>query len=409
MLMNQSVLLLGRQPALGVAELESLFGADSIRPVGTEAAVVSLPYSDIAFGRLGSSIKLGEVIAVLEQANWASLEKYLYKLGAQIAKDLPEGKIQIGLSAYGFDITPQKLLANGLTLKKVLKKAGRSVRLSPNNEPALSSAQVIHNHLTGERGCELLFIRDGSNKIIIGRTRAVQDIADYTRRDRERPKRDARVGMLPPKLAQTIINLATGKLEDGQTAATPAATGQQQPTILDPFCGTGVILQEAILMGYNAYGTDLEPRMVDYSQKNLEWLSENYTLPPNSYVLEAGDATSHTWQPAPSVVACEGYLGQPFTAFPAEEKLRDVMQTCNTIAKGFLKNTHSQIAPGTRLCVALPAWQKKPGEFLHLGVLDSLESLGYNRISFEHAGNQDLIYAREDQIVARELLVLTRQ
>lgn len=408
--MNQSVLLLGRQPALGIAELESLFGASSVRPVGTEAALVSLPYTDIDFARLGSSIKLGEVIAVLEQANWASLEKYLYKLGAMITKDLPEGKIQIGISAYGFDITPQKLLANGLTLKKVLKKAGRSVRLTPNNEPALSSAQIIHNHLTGERGCELLFIRDGGNKIIIGRTRAVQDIGDYTRRDRERPKRDARVGMLPPKLAQTIINLATGQiLEDGKTTTTPDTTGQQQATILDPFCGTGVILQEAMLMGYSAYGTDLEPRMVDYSEKNLEWLKTVYDLPSANYQLEQGDATGHTWQPAPNVVACEGYLGQPFTAFPAEEKLRDVMQTCNQIAKGFLKNIHDQITPGTRLCVALPAWQKKPSEFLHLGVLDSLEDLGYNRISFEHAGNQDLIYAREDQIVARELLIITRK
>lgn len=403
MLMNQSVLLLGRQPALGLAELESLFDAASVRPIGEGAAVVSLPYADIPFARLGSSVKLGEVTTVLEQASWASLEKYLYKLGAIIAKDMPEGKIQIGISAYGFDVTPQKLLANGLTLKKVLKKAGRSVRLSPNNEPALSSAQVIHNHLTGERGYELLFIRDGS-KIIVGRTRNVQNIADYTRRDRERPKRDARVGMLPPKLAQTIINLAVGTSQPSKDT-----------TILDPFCGTGVLLQEALLMGYGIYGTDLDARMIDYTDQNLTWASNellqiSYTSrPEGTQELAVGDATTYQWDPIPNFVACEGYLGQPFSSFPSEEKLRDVMQTCNTIAKGFLKNIHSQIAPGTRLCVALPAWQKKPGEYMHLGMLDSLEDLGYNRISFEHVGNQDLVYAREDQIVARELLIITRK
>lgn len=375
--------------------------------------MVSLPYADIPFARLGSSIKLGEVTAVLEQANWASLEKYLYKLGAQIAKDLPEGKIQLGISAYGFDVTPQKLLANGLTLKKVLKKAGRSVRLSPNTEPALSSAQVIHNHLTGERGYELLFIRDGS-KIIIGRTRSVQDIADYTRRDRERPKRDARVGMLPPKLAQTIINLAVAHNAPSQDF-----------TVLDPFCGTGVVIQELMLMGYNAQASDIEQRMGDYTLANIDWLRKVYGT-TGKFGWQIGDATSVKWQTSEftekdgditdaqrtpmriDAVACEGYLGQPFSAFPPEEKLRDVMQTCNTIAKGFLKNIHSQIAPGTRLCVALPAWQKKPGEYMHLGVLDSLEDLGYNLISFEHVGNQDLVYAREDQIVARQLLILTR-
>jgi tRNA G10 N-methylase Trm11 len=40
--------------------------------------------------------------------------------------------------------------------------------------------------------------------------------------------------MLPPKLAQTIVNLGTGPL-------TPA----QSHKVLDPFCGTGTTLVEA--------------------------------------------------------------------------------------------------------------------------------------------------------------------
>ena len=398
--MNQSIALLGRQPALGVAELESLYGAAAIRRASQTSALIDLPWQAISFPRLGGSIKLGEVIAVLEQANWQHVEKYLYKLGPILAKELPEGKIQLGMSAYDLDISPQKLLASGLTLKKILRKSGRSVRLSPNTEPALSSAQVIHNHLTGERGCELLFVRDGA-KIIIARTKAVQDIASYTLRDRGRPKRDIRVGMLPPKLAQIIINLAIA----------------QNPVheILDPFCGTGVVLQEAFLMELYTYGSDLEQRMVEYSEKNLEWISDQVREeigrhPTQEIRIEQGDATNHKWDftsGAINAIACEGYLGQPFTTFPPEAKLRDVMQTCNTIAKGFLKNIHGQIQPGTRLCIGLPAWQKKPGEFLHLPVLDCLEELGYNRVSFEHVRDNQLLYAREDQIVARELLVLT--
>ena len=78
----------------------------------------------------------------------------------------------------------------------------------PNNENHLNSAQVLNNKLTSELGCELLLVSDGVNTII-ARTTAVQDIDAYTLRDRGRPKRDARVGMLPPKLAQTIINLST--------------------------------------------------------------------------------------------------------------------------------------------------------------------------------------------------------
>lgn len=397
MLMNDSLLILGRQPALGIAELESLYGADKLRVAEEHAVVVSLPVTSIEFNRLGSSVKLGEIIAVLEQASWNSLEKYFYKLGPTISKQLPEGKIQLGLSAYGFSVTPSQLMANGLTLKKILRKAGRSVRLSPNTEPALSSAQVTHNHLTGERGCELLFVRDGA-RIIIARTVNVQNIASYTRRDRERPKRDARVGMLPPKLAQTLVNIAAG-----------ATLISDEVTVLDPFCGTGVVLQEANLMGFGTYGTDLEPRMIDYSQQNHVWLGEKYREASTDTKLEVGDATAHTWEPLPQIIACEGYLGQPFSAFPQEEKLRDVIQTCNQVMKGFLKNAASQFPSGTRLCVALPAWQKNTGEFIHLPLLDQIEDLGYNRISFEHVGLDDLIYAREEQIVARELLIITRK
>jgi hypothetical protein len=42
-------------------------------------------------------------------------------------------------------------------------------------------------------------------------------------------------------------------------------------------------------------------------------------------------------------------------------------------------------------------------------VLDSLEDLGYTRRSFVHSGNDELIYHRVDQIVARELVVVTRK
>ena len=80
----------------------------------------------------------------------------------------------------------------------------------------------------------------------------MQDIESYTKRDRERPKRDAKVGMLPPKLAQIIINLAAGQLpEEKLQNICDIPLGEPIPrrllgqTVLDPFCGTGVILQEA--------------------------------------------------------------------------------------------------------------------------------------------------------------------
>jgi tRNA (guanine10-N2)-dimethyltransferase len=289
------------------------------------------------------------------------------------------------------------------------------VRLVPNKEPELNSAQVLHNQLTGPTGWELVFIRSGE-QTIVAQTVKVQDIEAYTRRDRQRPKRDAKVGMLPPKLAQILINLAAGQLpEDKLESICDIPAGQPIPrpildqTVLDPFCGTGVILQEALLMGYGIYGSDLEPRMVDYSTQNLEWLNGLYALPDTDYRLEAADATGASWSQPFDFVAAETYLGRPFTTRPTPEILAQTISDCNLIIKKFLRNIHGQIKPDTRLCLAVPAWQTGPGRFKHLPLIDQIGDLGYNRVSFEHVRDEDLLYYRAGQITARQLIIITRK
>src|SRR5436305_1821738 len=133
-------------------------------------------------------------------------------------------------------------------------------------------------------------------------------------------------------------------------------------------------------MGYGAYGTDLEPRMVEYTQKNLEWLA-THGLEPNP-TLEAGDATTHQWTHPFSVVAGETYLGRPLSSWPNPEKLQEIKGACNLIIQKFLQNLALQIPSGTRLCLAVPAWNDPNGRIHHLTMLDQLEVLGYNRVSF---------------------------
>ncbi len=395
--MIQSVCILGRQPALGLAELESLYGGETVSRIAQSVAGVDLEADHINFARLGGSTRVAKVLSELPNTNWKLVEKELAKLLRSMDID-GDSKITLGLSAFGFDMTPAKLTAAGLTLKKILRSTGRSVRLTPNPALELNTAQVIHNKLTQPGGVELLCIATSDGKTVIAQTTAVQNIESYTLRDRGRPKRDARVGMLPPKLAQIIINLAAG-----QKPATP------DTIVLDPFCGTGVILQEAMLMGYSAHGTDLEPRMIDFSRKNIEWIrTETDTLETN-FELEAADATYHQWNPLPAFIASEAYLGRPFTATPTREILTQTATDVNAILTKSLRNIRSQLPSGTRLCLAVPAWQIGTDTFRHLRLLDSLEEIGYNRVEFEHVLESELLYYREDQIVARELLVLTRK
>jgi tRNA G10 N-methylase Trm11 len=406
--MSDTVAILGRQPAIGLAELESLFGADKVQPI-PGAALVSMEARDFPMDRLGGTLKAAKLLAFLPFTDWEKIEAYLAMALPKHVPGVPEGKIRLGLSSYGFKVSVARHNATGLTLKKVVKEAGRSVRVVPNTTSELNSAQVLHNQLTGPTGMELLLIRDG-DRTVLAQTIAVQDIEAYAARDQARPKRDAKVGMLPPKLAQIIINLAISTTD---TSKSPDFR------VLDPFCGTGVILQEAWLMGYSVVGSDLDQRMVDYSIENvMNWFREKH---PHGGTLgfDKRDATTHHWDFF-DTIACETYLGRPFSAPPKPDVLKEVIQDVDTIHKKFLQNVAKQTKPGFRMCIAVPAWKvgvpTKPvlwGEktktgFKHLPVLDSLERLGYTRVSFAHVDSRDLLYYRDNQVVARELVVLIR-
>lgn len=388
--MFPSVLILGRQPSLGLAELESLYGADALQPIGGSAVLLNVHPQEVSFNRLGGSIKLAKVLTSFEFTDWSKLVDYLVRNIPEHLDYLPEGKLKLGVSVFDLPVSVQSLNRSTLAVKKAIKNAGRSIRVVPNNGLSLNSAQVRHNQLTSVLGMELLLIKNGS-KTILAQTVVEQDIDAYAARDQQRPKRDSRVGMLPPKLAQIIVNLTQPKLNS---------------VLLDPFCGTGVILQESLLMGLRVHGSDLEPRMVEYATDNLAWLEQQYTNLPGS-IVETGDATNFLW-PAFDAMACETYLGRPFAESPKPEVLREVMQDVNLIHKRFLQNVAKQTPAGLKLCIAVPAWKTHDG-FQHLKTLDSLEELGYTRTKFVHAKSEDLIYYRSGQVVARELVVLTRK
>lgn len=394
----QSLFILGRQPDLGLAELESLYGSAKVQSVSKMSATVDIEPSLVNFARLGGMVKFCKILTTLDTTNWQDIHQFLITTAPEHASSLQDGKLRIGLSAYGIKTNPKELMATGLELKKHIRKSGRSVRLVPNKETALNSAQVLHNQLTSKLGWEIVFVRSG-DKTIVAQSIAVQDIEAYARRDQARPMRDAKVGMLPPKLAQIIVNLATPNIQTNLKSI-----------VLDPFCGTGVVLQEASLMGYGTYGSDLDQKMIDYTKANLQWLTDtNKNLQSNSdnfYSLEQGDACTHRWSSFNSI-ATETYLGRPLSSLPDTKTLTKIIRDCDTIHTKFLKNVAKQTKPGFRMCIAVPAW-KTHKDFKHLPTLDNLAGLGYNRTKFVHAKEHELIYHRPGQFVARELVVLER-
>ena len=414
------IAILGRQPELGIAELERVFGGKSITLLSPQT--VSIDSDNFDIERFGGVPKAGKIIAELPHGDWHQISQAIVQNYTKEWSSF-EGKITLGISAFDLKVSPREVQQTGIILKQKLKKIGVSMRLVPNTESALNTAVSHHNKLgLSKNKVELLIVGVNGGKTIIAESTGAQNITAYARRDQERPKRDAFVGMLPPKLAQIMINLtgiSNSRVAFGGAApdlpqtvigfANQGRTGRQDPSkrILDPFCGTGVILQEAVLMGYSAYGTDLSEKMISYSHDNLEWLSEGYRT-KFDYKLSAGDAMTTKWQQPIDAVVGETYLGQPFSAPPSPAKLDEVVKNCDHIITEFLINLRPQIASGTPVCIAVPAWRDTKGFFTHLPLIETVGRLGYKRHEFTNVSQNDLLYYRENQVVARELLVLTK-
>lgn len=402
------IAILGRQPELGLAELERVFGADAVRPFAGLAATIET--DSLQLSRLGGTLKAGRVVHTLPHLPWQKLNQKLIHSYIERWSNR-SGKLTLGISVYGSKVPARDVQKLGIILKSNLKKTGCNVRLIPNQEAELSTATSHHNKLgLADNKVELLIVI-GKKEIIIAESIGAQNITAYAERDQKRPRRDAFVGMLPPKLAQIMINLAGGNID---TSIKPASssTGNpdlepQAPVLLDPFCGTGVLLQEAALMGYSIYGTDLSEKMIRYSRDNINWL-ETQRGHMIDWYLHEGDAMDTSWRQPLDVIACETYLGQPFSAIPSPQKLTEVRGNCDHIISSFLKNLHKQLKDDTPLCIAVPAWRNHDGSFTHLPLIDNLSRLGYEKVQLTHPHVHDLLYYREDQVVARELLILKK-
>ena len=356
--------VLGRIPELSRAELVAQFGKVEV----ASEFLATFEADSVNIDRLGGTMKVGSLLN-------GSLLRFL--------QELPEGKITLGVSDYRKGASARRAQGEAVKLKKMLAKKGRSVRVVPNKGAELSTAAVLHNGLGRKpRAVEVMLTPAGT---FIGA--GVQNIDAYARRDQARPARDAKVGMLPPKLAQILINLC-GPLKPGAR-------------VLDPFCGTGVVLQEASLMGYTPYGTDASERMVKYSERNLKWLG------CEDFKVEVGDATNFKWTGPVDAVAGETYLGPPMSQVPGEMKLKAAKEECREIIFGFLKNLAKQIPAGTPVTLAIPAWRRANGEYERLGGLDEIEKMGYN--GSKELGFGGLLYYREGQVVAREIIVLRKK
>lgn len=94
------IAILGRQPALGIAELERTFG--DVTWFSDTAAMIRTDSLDIE--RLGGTVKAGRVVVELPRGDWRQTSMKIARAYGDAWADR-DGKITLGISAYGFDVS----------------------------------------------------------------------------------------------------------------------------------------------------------------------------------------------------------------------------------------------------------------------------------------------------------------
>jgi len=133
---------------------------------------------------------------------------------------------------------------------------------------------------------------------------------------------------LDPRLARLMVSLSFSR---GKPSA-----------VVDPFCGTGGIAIEASMLGFEVFASDLDPRMVEGTMANLEWVGGS-----GGYLVEefSADRIHQKWGNRPG---CSFVFDPPYgrNSWTSEDGLELLLNSLSS-AKA--------MSPDGTVCTMLPS------------------------------------------------------
>lgn len=386
--------VLGREPLISAAELLSVFSPTTII-APTIASGLLFSYEPVKPEEMMA--KLGGTVKIAETVLWEVTEKELLEyLTANLQQQ--SGKIIFGLSWHGAG-APQvrgTVKQLGFKIKKTLEAGGRSARLIIKDEATLSSATVTAQKLL-TRGAEYL-IYQADGKFSVARTVAVQPFAEWSERDYGRPGRDDVSGMLPPKLARMLINIS-GLLLDAE--------------LLDPFCGSGTILTEALTSGHrNLTGCDLADQAIADTQKNINWIKKNlpattYNLQLTLFQADVRDLAKKISAHSIAGIVTEPYLGPPLKGNETPAVIQTNCAELTELYAVAFQNFSRVLAPRGVVVIVIPQFILRNKTYrVAEALLPKIKKLGFvpqPLLPAELHPEPYLVYRRPGQHVAREI------
>lgn len=405
----QYIFFLGTHAALSASEIWRLLTTRGYQPqvVAHAPAFLIVQVSHVLpadfIASLGGTSRIARVQATDDIAPTAE------RLAAVLSPTLVGAtKLSLGISVVGMPKATAHAI--GAALKKILRQQNIRVRFVVATEgTVLNAAQVLFNSLLTLPHREVVLVHYQAH-FFIAFTEGVQDIQAYEQRDTARPVRLPRSGMVPPKLGQIMVNVAHTEL-----------SGDFPRTLLDPFCGSGTILQEGWLLGHRMMGSDSDPAVIAAATTNLAWIATRFSPPseltPSVQTHDSSKPFPEAWRANIDAIVTEPYLGPPLHAPLPERQRLTLIRNLSRLYLSFFQNAKLVLKDRGVIVFLLPAFRQKghktpilfPAPFL-----DEVEALGYSRrklipeslpFAITRDERENAVYARPDAFVGREITI----
>jgi tRNA G10 N-methylase Trm11 len=376
--MDSYLFIFGRTPELAWQELVAIFTKSERLDQNTALIKDESDSPEQIISRLGGTYKIARIVGQIDHISADNLLKFL---------DYSQKQIDFGVSFITENVrsNPQLLPE----MKQLLSQNGISARYNiPSHSNQLSSVVI------NKKSIQELIVVYRAEGFVIARTVAVQPFEEWNKRDYGRPFSDAKSGMLPPKVARMIINMTLGETPKGKT-------------VLDPFCGMGTILAEAMLTGANITGSDISEEIAQKAKKNLDYTAHNNKLteiPINIFVSDAVNISHKISPESVDAVITEPFMGDPKLG---EKKLdftkaKNIIRGLEKLYIGCLRDWYKIIKINGRVCIAFPKIEINGRRLLVKKVIDTCEKLGYTKLL------GPITYGREQAIVLRDFYLFKK-
>lgn len=384
--MPNLIFQLGSTPELSKRELIAILPTAPYVELSSHLILIEncASSAELLINTLGGTVKIFEVITEFPltsdtQATNNQIQETLFSLLEQ-----QEGKITFGLAEFGRDHLPPLSVRH---LKSKLAAQRRSVRYVEDTRSGLSAALLIH-----KRNLVEYAIIQSKDTIFVAKTVGAQNIDEWTKVDRHKPYADRKKGMLPPKVARMMVNIALGAQAVGDVP--------EDVVMYDPFCGSGTVLLEAILMSVkNILGSDLDQDSVRGTQENINWLLPQYDTKPHVHIFHQDVTQPIQRQPASiSHIVTEPFLGRPT---PRVTQLENIYRGLERLYLGAFKQWTRVLKDGAVVTIVFPRTEAEISNrkriFSLEGIIDKLAKIGYTTQS------EPILYYRPQAIVQREI------